>query len=76
MLSIYASLLLIAFVFTILVMYYNGKGFWVERMKFFKKLILTDSTKTEIGYVSNVNRTELVGMKVYALTHLDLRERL
>ncbi|HZG73264.1 MAG TPA: nodulation protein NfeD [Chondromyces sp.] len=32
-----------------------------RKMKFFKKLILTDSTNTEKGYVSNVNRTELVG---------------
>lgn len=32
-----------------------------KRMKFFKKLILTDSTSTESGYVSNQNRTELLG---------------
>ncbi|KAB7709212.1 nodulation protein NfeD [Bacillus aerolatus] len=32
-----------------------------KKMKFFKKIILTDSTNSESGYVSNVNRTELLG---------------
>ncbi len=32
-----------------------------KRMKFFKKFILTDSTSTESGYVSNVTRHDLIG---------------
>ena len=32
-----------------------------KRMKFFKKLILTDSTSTESGYVSNESRRDLMG---------------
>ncbi|AOR98889.1 uncharacterized protein BSBS38_02611 [Bacillus subtilis] len=32
-----------------------------KRMKFFKKLILNDSTNTESGYVSNQTRTDLMG---------------
>ncbi|OES44327.1 NfeD family protein [Domibacillus iocasae] len=32
-----------------------------KEMKFFKKFILSDSTDTEQGYVSNVTRTELIG---------------
>lgn len=41
-----------------------------KKMKIFKKLILTDSTKTEQGYVSNKNRLELIGLDGYALTAL------
>ncbi|WP_071395815.1 NfeD family protein [Bacillus tuaregi] len=41
-----------------------------KKMKFFKKLILTDSTSTEQGYVSNQNRTELVGVVGTCLTDL------
>ncbi len=41
-----------------------------KRMKFFKKLILTDSTNTESGYVSNVNRLDLIGREGIALTDL------
>lgn len=41
-----------------------------KKMKFFKKLILTDSTNTESGYVSNPNRTELLGALGLALTDL------
>lgn len=41
-----------------------------KKMNFFKKLILTDSTSTESGYVSNQNRTELMGINGYALTDL------
>ncbi|USK57611.1 nodulation protein NfeD [Cytobacillus solani] len=41
-----------------------------KKMKIFKKLILTDSTKTEQGYVSNKNRLELIGLEGYALTAL------
>lgn len=32
-----------------------------KEMKFFKKFILSDSTDTERGYVSNKNRTDLIG---------------
>lgn len=32
-----------------------------KEMKFFKKFILNDSTDTEHGYVSNENRTDLIG---------------
>ncbi|GIN70978.1 hypothetical protein J14TS2_14530 [Bacillus sp. J14TS2] len=41
-----------------------------KRMKFFKKLILTDSTNTESGYVSNVNRLDLIGREGTTLTDL------
>jgi membrane-bound serine protease (ClpP class) len=41
-----------------------------KKMKIFKKLILTESTKTEQGYVSNKNRLELIGLEGYALTAL------
>lgn len=41
-----------------------------RKMKLFKKIILTDSTKTEEGYVSNINRTELIGKEGYAMTAL------
>jgi membrane-bound serine protease (ClpP class) len=41
-----------------------------KKMKIFKKIILTDSTKTEQGYVSNKSRLELIGLEGYALTAL------
>ncbi|WNS77622.1 nodulation protein NfeD [Bacillus sp. DTU_2020_1000418_1_SI_GHA_SEK_038] len=41
-----------------------------KKMKFFKKIILTDATKTEEGYVSNKSRLELIGLEGYALTAL------
>lgn len=41
-----------------------------RKMKLFKKIILTDSTNTEKGYVSNRNRTDLLGLEGYALTVL------
>lgn len=41
-----------------------------KKMSIFKKFILTDSTKTEEGYVSNKNRLELIGLEGYALTAL------
>lgn len=41
-----------------------------KKMKFFKKIILTDSTNTESGYVSNRNRTELLGQDGYTLNDL------
>ncbi|MFO1443412.1 nodulation protein NfeD [Bacillus sp. Bva_UNVM-123] len=41
-----------------------------KKMSIFKKMILTDSTKTEDGYVSNKSRLELIGLEGYALTAL------
>ncbi|MDE3839658.1 hypothetical protein C0966_09845 [Bacillus methanolicus] len=41
-----------------------------KKMRLFKRIILTDSTSTEKGYVSNKSRTELVGLEGYALTAL------
>lgn len=41
-----------------------------KKMKFFKKLILTDSTSSESGYVSNKNRTELIDKIGLAFTDL------
>ncbi|MBX9973085.1 nodulation protein NfeD [Cytobacillus firmus] len=41
-----------------------------KKMKFFKKIILTDSTNTEKGYISNKSRLELIGLEGYALTSL------
>ncbi|MFP3339869.1 hypothetical protein R0J91_17965, partial [Micrococcus sp. SIMBA_131] len=35
---------------------------------FFKKIILSDSTKTELGYVSNATRNELIGVEGKAVT--------
>ena len=52
--------LVIAMVVSIVAMILMVKVFG-KKMKFFKKIILTDSTNTESGYVSNVNRIELLG---------------
>ncbi len=41
-----------------------------KRMKIFRKLVLKDSTSTEKGYVSNKNRTELIGLEGITLTPL------
>ncbi|MDF0727221.1 nodulation protein NfeD [Cytobacillus sp. S13-E01] len=41
-----------------------------KRINIFRKIILSDSTNTEKGYVSNVNRIELVGNEGFALTSL------
>ncbi|MBP2241674.1 membrane-bound serine protease (ClpP class) [Cytobacillus eiseniae] len=41
-----------------------------KKMKIFRKMILTDATKTEQGYVSNKNRLELIGLEGYAVTAL------
>jgi membrane-bound serine protease (ClpP class) len=59
--------LLVAITVTILVSILLIKVFG-KKMRLFKKIILTDSTNTESGYVSNKNRSELVGMEGYALT--------
>jgi membrane-bound serine protease (ClpP class) len=41
-----------------------------RKMSLFKKIILTDSTNTEKGYVSNPNRIELIGKQGIAYTDL------
>ncbi len=41
-----------------------------KQMRFFKKMILTDSTSTENGYVSNINRLDLIGRTGTAQTAL------
>lgn len=41
-----------------------------KKMKFFRKMVLTDSTNTEQGYVSNPNRTDLLGIEGKTLTDL------
>ncbi|WP_338451570.1 NfeD family protein [Niallia oryzisoli] len=61
--------LLIAFMISILACVVMIKVY-DKKMKFFKKLILNDSTSTELGYVSNKNRTELIGVIGTALTDL------
>ncbi|WP_428909173.1 NfeD family protein [Niallia sp. Krafla_26] len=61
--------LIIAFTISILACMVMIKVF-DKKMNFFKKFILTDSTNTESGYVSNQNRTELIGMKGEAFTDL------
>lgn len=61
--------LLIAFTISILACMVMIKVY-DRKMKFFKKFILTDSTDTESGYVSNQNRTELIGKKGHAMTDL------
>ena len=41
-----------------------------KQMKFFKKMILTDSTSSEEGYVSNVSRLDLIGRTGKTVTPL------
>ncbi|MFK4997644.1 nodulation protein NfeD [Bacillus sp. N9] len=41
-----------------------------KRMNIFRRLILTDATDTESGYVSNVNRLELIGREGITITAL------
>ena len=41
-----------------------------KKMSLFRKIILTDSTNTQSGYVSNRNRTELLGLEGVTLTTL------
>lgn len=61
--------ILIALSLSILVMIIMTKVFG-RKMKLFRKLILTDSTNTESGYVSNENRTELIGLEAITITPL------
>lgn len=41
-----------------------------KNMKFFKKIILTDATTTEQGYVSNEDRMDLIGQTGITLTQM------
>ncbi|MFS0780864.1 nodulation protein NfeD [Bacillus sp. 1P06AnD] len=41
-----------------------------KQMKFFRRMILTDSTNSESGYVSNINRLDLIGRTGVAVTPL------
>ncbi|MCA1031800.1 nodulation protein NfeD [Bacillus timonensis] len=41
-----------------------------KRISLFKKIILSDSTNTESGYISSTNRKELIGTEGFALTSL------
>lgn len=61
--------LLIALSISMLALIIMAKVFG-RKMKFFKKIILTDATKTEEGYISNKSRLELIGLEGYALTPL------
>ena len=61
--------LLVAIFVTILVSILLIKVFG-KKLRLFKRIILTDSTNTESGYVSNINRLELVGLEGYVLTVL------
>lgn len=44
--------------------------FFGRRLHLLNKVVLMDSTDTESGYVSNVNRTELLGKKAITITPL------
>jgi membrane-bound serine protease (ClpP class) len=41
-----------------------------KKVKFFRKIVLTDSTSTESGYVSNKTRNDLVGVEGVTITAL------
>ncbi|WP_409297608.1 NfeD family protein [Peribacillus sp. SCS-26] len=60
-----AAALIITIVASIIMVKVYGKN-----MKFFRKIILSDSTATEKGYISNKSRTELLGKKGITLTPL------
>lgn len=61
--------ILIAISISILVSILMVKVFG-RKVKLFRKIILTDSTSTDKGYVSNNNRTELLGLEGMTLTPL------
>lgn len=67
--KIMALSLLFAIVITILGSIIMFKLFG-KRMSFFRKIVLTDATDTESGYVSNRNRLELIGLEGETLTDL------
>lgn len=57
--------LIVAIVGMVIIMKFFGK-----KINLFNKMILTDATDTEHGYVSNVNRVELIGKKAKSMTPL------
>ncbi|MET1013078.1 MAG: nodulation protein NfeD [Paenisporosarcina sp.] len=57
--------LIVAIVGMVVIMKFFGKS-----LKLFNKIILTDATDTERGYVSNVNRFELIGKIAESMTPL------
>jgi membrane-bound serine protease (ClpP class) len=61
--------LLVAIIVSILISALLIKVFG-KKMRLFKKLILTDSTNTESGYIANISRLELIGLVGYTLTVL------
>ena len=44
--------------------------FFGKKLHLLNKMVLMDSTDTESGYVSNINRVELLGKKAIAITPL------
>jgi membrane-bound ClpP family serine protease len=62
--SIFIALLISITVFFVMIKWFNKK------LVLFNKMVLTDSARKEDGYVSNVNRTDLLGMEGSALTIL------
>ena len=61
----------IAIIGMVIIMKFFGK-----KLHLLNKVILMDATDTESGYVSNVNRMELVGSIAKTSHHLDHREQL
>ncbi|QPC46930.1 NfeD family protein [Mangrovibacillus cuniculi] len=61
--------ILISFVVVIVAMVVLAKVFG-KRMRLWNRLILRDATTTELGYVSNVNRLEIVGRTAVTVTPL------
>lgn len=61
--------LIIAFVLTVVVLYIMIKVL-KKKIHLFNKIVLSDATSTEKGYVTNPNRTELLGAEGVALTTL------
>lgn len=59
--------LLIAFTASIVLSVLLIKVFG-KRLRLFQKIMLTDSTNTESGFISNKSRVELIGMEGYTLT--------
>jgi len=57
--------LLVAIVGMVIIVKFFGK-----KIKIFNKMILTDATDTASGYVSNVNRVELIGKLAKSMTPL------
>jgi len=61
--------LLVAIIVSILISILMIKVFG-KKMRLFNKLILTDSTNTDSGYIANISRLELIGLVGYTLTVL------